>query len=310
MRGRQREALRALDRRLQQPHRPQLDDAAQRWPGESDRYADQNAWMAGRIDASGWRARATSRPGSTGSTIGTEPTHTRRYSASTLPTSNAGSPRPASSQSTSSTRVRRRAPGAGSARQFSQRRSACTTPRSPFDAAQLPQPLTDELARLDAGQEILGPRAEIEHELVRRLGKLEAPDRGVRRDPRAARATPPACGRGCGPECARSAPDGRSSRARRPACAARGRPVLLEMHDLRHVPRQLRHAGQQPQHGCLMRQRRPVARRRLLDHERRPRPRPGEEHAVASRGVDDREVLVDDRPRLDNAEREEIVGNV
>ena len=112
------QALRALDRGLQQAHgasaRPRAAAAAARLAcGRPTRTRA----IAGRIAASGWRARATSRPGSTGSTIGTDPTQTRRYSASTLPTSNAGVGAPGAAPS------RRAARGSGAAPRRRQRQA-------------------------------------------------------------------------------------------------------------------------------------------------------------------------------------------
>ena len=48
----------------------------------------------------------------------------------------------------------------------------------------------------------------------------------------------------------------------------------------------------------------------LLDDVRRPGARGRPEHPIAPRGVDDREVLLDDMARLDKGQRQEIVGNV
>ncbi len=137
MRRRRGQALRDLDRRLQQPTAV-ISTVRRSGSGRSARYAPQNAAIAGRIAASGRPARATSRPGSAGSTIGIDPTQARRYSARTEPASTAGSPRPAPSQSASSSRVRRSDPGAGTLRQFSQRRSPCTSASSHDSAPSSP----------------------------------------------------------------------------------------------------------------------------------------------------------------------------
>ena len=55
---------------------------------------------------------------------------------------------------------------------------------------------------------------------------------------------------------------------------------------------------------------RAVSRSGLFDDERRAAADRREEYAVPSRGVDDRELLLDYDTRLDKSEREEIVGDV
>ena len=203
-------------------------------------YADQNAWMAGRIDASGWRARATSRPGSTGSTIGTEPTQhaqvLRQHAADVERRIAAPRELPVDQQHAGpAPSARRRQREAVLPAQI-----GVHDPAVAVRAAQLLEPFADELAGLDARQQILRSRAEIEHELVGRLGKLETPDRGVRQiRPQPVQGRQRAAedaGRNAGEAPLMLAPIARAARrAQDEAGLAR-----LEMHDRRHVPRQLR----------------------------------------------------------------------
>ena len=104
---------------------------------------------------------------------------------------------------------------------------------------------------------------------------------------------------------------GLASRAHRRACAARSRPESASSCTTRGTrSATLRHAGQRPQHRRLVRQRRRARGTACLTTN------VGPPHAVArkTRWRRDtsahRQLVVDDRTRLDKAERQEIVGDV
>ena len=68
------------------------------------------------------------------------------------------------------------------------------------------------------------------------------------------------------------------------------------------------HVGERPQHRRLVRERGRGPGARLLDDICRSVARGRHEDRVAARGVDDRQVLLENGPWLDKTEREEIVG--
>ena len=111
------------------------DSGLNRW------YAAQKSWSAGRMRRRGYLARATSRPGSAGSTIGTEPTQAQRYSASTVPDVEARGAGAGELPVDEQTRVLRSEAAAAIVRQFSHRRSPCTSPRPESILAQLVEPI-------------------------------------------------------------------------------------------------------------------------------------------------------------------------
>jgi hypothetical protein len=78
----------------------------------------------------------------------------------------------------------------------------------------------------------------------------------------------------------------------------------------RYLRSELRPGGEDAQDGRFVLERQGAPRARLLDDVRRAVARGRDEDAVAARGVDDREVLLDDGNWLDKAEGEEIVGNL
>ncbi len=78
----------------------------------------------------------------------------------------------------------------------------------------------------------------------------------------------------------------------------------------RHLLGELWHERQGTQDGGLVVERVRSVRQALLDDVRRSVPGARDEYAVASRHVEDREVLLDDGARLDKTARQEIVGNV
>jgi hypothetical protein len=172
--------------------------------------------------------------------------------------------------------------------------------------AELVEPPAHERARLDAGHEVLRGAAEAEHELARRLGQQQRPARAKTREVDAeAMETGDDLREVPGPQPREAAV------VLAPVARAGGRSQheasRLRVDDLGDVPAEA--VVEHPQDLRLVRER-VVRAARLLDHEGRPRPRRGEEDAVPPRGVDDGEALLDHLPRLDNAEREEIVRNV
>ena len=244
------EALRALDRRLQQPHGRHLHHAPERQRALAARYAPTRTrgspaasppadGRPGRRAAPGRPARRSgpSRPRRAG---------TRR---ARLPTSNAGSPRPASSQSTSSSAGRGAAPRRREAQAVLPAQVAVhERVLARHRARSSLEPAADELARLDAGDEVLRRELRSTHERVRGLGQ-ERPQAG----PASRHVDGQAVQRARAPGRAMRAGDAREAaavlapvaRARR-ACGARGRPPGSWMHDRRHVvarapasPRQL-----------------------------------------------------------------------
>ena len=82
------------------------------------------------------------------------------------------------------------------------------------------------------------------------------------------------------------------------------------MHHGRHLAGHLRRPREDAQDRSLVRNRSSGARAGLFDHIRWAAAQRGEEDAVPSGGVDDRELLLDHLPRLDKPERQEIVGYV
>jgi hypothetical protein len=81
-------------------------------------------------------------------------------------------------------------------------------------------------------------------------------------------------------------------------------------HDGGYLIRELRRVGEDAEYGSFVCERMRASRAGLLYDIRRAGTRRGDEHAVPAGGVDHRELLLYHRARLDNAERQEIVGNV
>ena len=304
---------------LQQPHRGQLDDAPERRAqrvGEPVRRTRSRA-IAGRIGPADDRARATSRPGSAGSTIGIDPTHARRYSASTVPTSKAAGPgagelpvdqqhaRPA--PRARARRARGSCPNAGRRARARRRRRRSAAARAGAHRSRLAwmRATRSWAAALRSSTSSCGGSGSDSAHMRSTPGDGST---RVRREPMQGRQRAAERPR---PGCAGSVRGGRPSRGRRPACAGRACVRRVVMDDARApcppCPAS-RPAARRTAASCAsVSARRAV---RLLDDERRAGARGGEEHAVPARHVDDDEILLHDVARLDKAERQEIVGDV
>ena len=224
-------------------------------------------------------------------------------------------PRPASSQSTSSSGSAAGRPVPATTMQLSHRRSPCTKASAWSRRARTPG------GRRAPGRAPEATRSSaaalmIEQQLVGGLGQPRRPHsrsdrrRGVDGDAlELAQAWPRARARREAGK--RRAPDARSSRARPPAFAARAGRLAVLVHDRWHAGHAARHvAGERAAWPASCGKVARGPRAGLLHDIRRAGACGRDEHGVPSRDVNEqRELVVDDGARLDNAERQEIVGD-